>query len=237
MMDEQDKDIKKLFDEYADGLEPRPELSRRAREKLVSRRRDTVHRGRRAALVLACMAGAAASVTVCVFAVNSIFGTFGGNGSTGDHSPAAPAEPDTSYGIEYDVGDVRAVRITREDASEYFDLAPVEANYEIFSESYYACYMKESGELAYIRGSFGMSAENGTTQVALVAEKSKFRRTDLNADFAAIISNGGSPVTARAYIDGEYVSKTYLDAHGLHYYVTTMGNDAYAYNVIAEILT
>lgn len=235
-MDEQDKDIRKLFDEYADGLEPRPELSKRAREKLVSRRRDTAHRGRRAALVLACMAGAAASVTVCVFAVNTFFGAVGGgnSGGSGDHSPA---EPDTSYGIEYDVGDVRAVRITREDASEYFDLSPVEAKYEIFSESYYACYMKESGELAYIRGAFGMSADSGTTQVALVAENSQFRRTDLGADFAAIISSDGSPVTARTYIDGEYVSKTYLDAHGLHYYVTTMGNDAYAYNVIADILT
>lgn len=235
-MDEKDKDIRQLFDEYADGLGSRPDLAAKAREKMRVRRQADSARGRRAALVLACMAGAAASVTVCVFAVKTLFNVTGGmnDDPPTDNSPAVP--PSTVFTTTYAVSDVRAVAVSREVASEYFDISSIEAQCNVFAETYYACYLKDSGELVYVRGAFGMETEYGTTQVGVIAEKAAYRRTDLEHKFSNIIRDSATPLVAKAYIDGEYVSQVYLGTSSLHYYVTTMGNDEYAYDIVADLL-
>ena len=228
-MEEKDKDIERLFDEYADGLRPRADLASRARQQMQPRR-ERAHAKRVAVISIASFAGVAASIAVAVLSVNALFRVSGNDGA------GSSATPPAINATEYNIADVRAVSVSRETATEYFDLSSIEEQYNVFAESYYACYLKESGELVYVRGSFGLETENGTTQVGMIAEKAEYRRTDLNQNFKYIIGNSSEPITAKNYIDGEYISQTYWSTETTHYYVTTMGNDGTAYSVVADIL-
>ena len=227
-MDEQDKDIERLFDDFADGLESRPDLARKAQER-ISARRDGARGKRIAVISFASIVGAAASVAVGIFAVGAALRI--SNGSGNDSSA-----PPTVYATQYDIRDVRAVAVSRDEASEYFDISAIEDRYNVFAENYYACYLKNSGEFVYVRGSLGIETEYGTTQVGMIPEKAEYRRTDLGETFAEIIAENNRPAVVRTYIDGEYISQTYLGTATTHYYVTTMGNDENAYNVVADIL-
>ena len=228
-MEEKDKDIERLFDEYADDLRPRADLAQRARQQMQPRR-ERAHAKRVAAISIASLAGAAASIAVAVLSVNALFRA---SGRPGENSPASPP---AVYATEYNISDVRAVSISRKTAEEYFDFSAIERNCDIFDENYYACYLKDGGELVYIRGSFGMATESGTTQVGIIAEKAGYRRTDLIQNFKNIITTDDSPVVAKNYLDGEYISQTYWGTATTHYYVTTTGNDQAAYSVVADIL-
>lgn len=225
MMDERDKDIERLFDGYADELEDRSDLARSARERMRSQRHDSA-RGKRIALIsIASVAGVAAAAAVGVFAVSAALRIADvGNGS------APPAVNET----QYDIHDVRAVAVSREQAAEYFDISVIEERYNVFAENYYACYL-ENDELVYVRGSFGMETEYGTTQVGVIAEKAEYRRSDLKNSFAAVIAESNRPISVYDYINGEYVSQTYMGTESTHYYVTTMGNDENAYTVVTGI--
>lgn len=220
-----DKEIRRMFDEYADGLEPRPDLASRAHEKMNATRRDASRPVNRKHVVLISLASLAA-VAVGIFAVNAVKEIF-----DSDSSSSAPMQI-----TKYEVTDVRAVSVSREDISKYFDMSALEAQYDVFAENYFACYLKSSGELVYYRGTFGIETEFGTTQVGMIAEKAEYRRTDLETEFSGLLDANTAPVTEQYYIDGEYISKSYYSADDTHYYVTTMGNTEDAYEIISNMI-
>ncbi len=229
-----DKDIRRMFDEYADGLEPRPDLASKAREKMNSSRRDParrVNRLRAALIGLASLGGVAACVAVGIYAFNVVSRDLGGS-----TAPSAPSSPTPMQVTKYDVTDVRAVAVSRDEISKYFDVAALEAQYDVFAENYYACYLKSSGELVYYRGTFGMETEYGATQVGMIAEKAEYRRTDLETEFSALFGASAHPVTEQEYVGGEYISQTYYSPADTHYYVTTMGNEDKAQEIIECIM-
>ena len=101
-MDEQDKDIERLFDDFADGLESRPDLARKAQER-ISARRDGARGKRIAVISFASIVGAAASVAVGIFAVGAALRISNGSGN-------GSSTPPTVYATQYDIRDVRADR-------------------------------------------------------------------------------------------------------------------------------
>ncbi|MCH5154546.1 MAG: hypothetical protein J1F71_04975, partial [Clostridiales bacterium] len=168
-MNEKDKQIEQLFDEYASTLEPNERLADKARQSMRTNKGETKKRTWHAGLVAACAAVVATVlIIVPIFAVN-IFS--GGNNSSGGGTLAPEVH-------SYSISEIKANRVDADFAVDYLSTElPVGA--DIFSENYYACYIKQTGEFVYLKAVFGIEYNGGNIQMSVIAEKAGYAGSEL----------------------------------------------------------
>ena len=227
-MDEKDKQIERLFDDYASSLEPKVMLADRAKQKMQSKRK-----AKRPVFWVGLATAAAAVVMVAVFSVSLFFGGDDLSGGNSDNS-AAPDMPAVPAAQSYSISDVRAVAVDADFAKDYINTT-VPSGAEVFSQSYYACYINDTKEFAYLKAVFGVSYNGGNIQLSVVAETSEYVCKERVENFDTLIKGSGYKYCTE-YIKGEYVTMAYCKAEDCKYYVSAMGNVSGAQNIAAEII-
>ena len=222
-MDEKDKQIERLFDDYASSLQPNTHLASKAMEHMrAKQKRRTVIWGRLAA---ACGVFLVAIFAVTAFIGISILGGIGGNISD---------PPAVSSITNYSISEVRASKVDASFAADYLNMK-MPADAQIFSQSYYACYIKESGEYVYLKAVLGISYNGGNIQMSVVAEKSDYAGKELAAEYMSLMSDTGYKYDTH-YIQGEYMTMAYRKTDECNYYVSAMGNVDGAQNIVQFLL-
>lgn len=215
-MQDKDKQIEKLFDNYADSLPEQPHLAEKARGIALSRSRKKTRWW--VSFVAVC------GVLIAVLVLSL--------GVLGKLIPQV--RPQQNYSL-YTNSDVTGKRADLTLAKDYINIQGFDGNenYTVVSENYYAYYFKDSDELAYIKAFIGISTENGIVEVTLIAEKDQFVRMDLVSEYRRYIAGNNSPVTFENLEAnrGEYVTAAYFKAKGMHFYVATQSNPSTAYDV------
>lgn len=224
-MDEnKDKQIQRLFDDYAESLEVNSRLADKARDRL----RQSNERKSKAKRPwwLAVAAGCVAFVAL----VLSIPFMRSADGSGGNMRPV----PDTPKTKSYSISEVKATRADADFAKDYITTS-LNSGAEVFSENYYACYIKATGEFVYLKAVLGISYNGGILQLCIVAEKSGYEGEELTNDYKDVISDIGYKYNTE-YICGEYVTTAYRKKSDYKYYVTAYGNVEGGHSIVAEII-
>lgn len=216
-MDEKDKQIERLFDDYASELPPNIQLASRAKQKL----RDK-HKAKKpifwvgiASAAAAASAFAVGAVAITVFSLSSIWG---GNGHTGNGSDHAEAPAVHSYSIS----DIKAVSVDAEFAKNYIDVSGLDSA-EVFSQSYYACYLKGTDEFVYLKAVLGVGYNDGSLQMSIVAEKPEYSGEERTETYGKL-AYGTNYRYHTEYVKGEYITLAYCKTEEYKYYVSAMGN-------------
>lgn len=212
MIDEKDKQIERLFDDYASSLQPNTHLAYKAMEQMrAKQKRRTVIWGR--------LAAACGVFLVAIFAVAAVLGV---NilGLIGGKNTSTP--PNVSSITNYSISEVRAIKVDASFATDYLNMN-ISSDAQIFSQSYYACYIKESGEFVYLKAVLGISYNGGNIQMSVIAEKSNYAGKELAAKYKSLMFDTGYRY-GTDYIQGEYVTMAYRKTDKYNYYVSAMGN-------------
>ena len=222
-MDEKDKQIERLFDDYASSLQPNAHLAGKAAEKMRSKQKPN-----RRDVIWGSLAAVFGALFMAVFSVSTYFGRkyFG----SGNDNPASDSPPSI---VNYSISEIRASRVDASFAADYLNL-DIPSSAQIFSENYYACYLKDSGEFVYLKAVLGISYDDGNIQMTVVAEKSNYKGKELAAEFGFLMRDPGYNY-GTDHIRGEYVTMAYRKTNEYNYYVSSMGNVGGAES-IAEIL-
>lgn len=247
-MDEKDKQIERLFDDYASSLEPNEKLSVNALQKM--RGKNSKPKKSRAPVWIGAVATCAA-VAVVVFSVMSFWG---GNGSAGGHSnntgstgsmwpsePNAPSDSDNSPAIDapnsqqsYGVNDVRSADVNGSFAASYIDTSKL-SDAQIVNEKYYAYYLNTTDEFVYFKAEINISYNGGNIQMNIIAESSMFTNEELNQEYSAVIK-GSDYNFSTANNNGEYNTIAYCKQGGYKYYVSATGDADGAENIAKNII-
>lgn len=233
-MDEKDEQLSRLFDDYAEAMDPRPELSSRAREAMTAKTENKAKEKqppRRAVYIGLC--GLAAAAVVGVFAVGVLPRIFGGKNDSGGEDAAGPP---TSYATRYNISDVRAVSVSEEFADEYISMSAIKECAEVFAADYYACYIDGADDPVYIKAVFGVAADDGVIEMCVIAENGDYRRNDLESRFDGLITANGAYRYRYDRINGEYVTMAYFEAHAYNYYVVSTSSVEGAIDIIEKLL-
>ncbi len=217
-MDEKDKQIERLFDNYASTLEPNTRLADKARQKM---RKSTERPTKRRAWLIGVAATCAVVVTTVLIAAPFFSSDKAGGWTNNASKPVfpVPSAPEVQH---YSISEVRASSVNADFAKQYIS-TELPAGASIFSENYYACYIKETDEFAYLRAVLGVSYNGGNIQMSVVAEKSDYAGDELATEYKHVM-NGTGYNSYTQYINGEYVTVSYCAKDDYKYYVTTVGN-------------
>lgn len=225
-MDEKDRQIERLFDDYASSLEPNEQLANKAKQKLREKSKE-----KRPIFWVGLVSVCAAAVAVAVFSVSSFFGSDDtGLGNGGDYTNNSAIVPNVH---SYSISEVRAVSVSSDFAKDYINVEGIGA--EVFSQSYYACYIKDTNEFAYLKAVLGVSYNGGNLQMSVVAEKPGYMSKEREADYDSLIYGTGYKYY-NEYIKGEYVTMAYCKTEDCKYYVSAMGNAYGAQDIAAKII-
>ena len=152
MKQQNQNEIQKLFDDYAESLSPQPQLASRAKERYLSM--QVAQKPRRAV-----WAAAVCAVIVFVIAAAAVLPVLTGGG-----------EPQV-----YAASQTAGQRVDADFASEIVNLQAFEGSaYSIVSQKYYA--FRLDGNVVYVAAQLGFSTDQGIVEVQFVAEKDGFVR-------------------------------------------------------------
>lgn len=210
-----DERLNKIFDDYAETLTPREELSSKARNAMAaSKERSVSSRGKNVWLLnLAWILPVCIVFAVSVFVIRAIVLPDGND---------APFQGESSYPerVEYYAsGDVVGKSIGQKEAAQYLDVSVLSTNYQVTGERYYAFY-DYLGNLRYIKIYLGLRGVDGVfTEMEIIAERDGYVRNDLKDLYADCV--GSNKFLYRADYDesGEYVTRGYFEMNGVHFYV------------------
>lgn len=229
-MDEKDEQLSRLFDDYAEAMDPRPELSGRAREAMTAKatlKKKSDQQNRRAVYIGVSVAMAAFAG---VFAFGVLPHVFGGKNDGSGEDATGP------YAIRYDLADVRAVAVSYEFADDYINMNAIKESAEVFAADYYACYIDGTDDPVYIKAIFGVATEGGVIEMCVIAENGDYRRDDLANRFDGLITADGAYRYRYDRINGEYVTMAYFEAHAYNYYVVSASSVDGANDIIEKLL-
>lgn len=230
-MDEKDKQIERLFDDYASSLEPNVRLADRAKQKMQSKQKPKRTAAFWGGLVAACSAVLVIAFCMAAFMgkddTGSDSGGSVGGGSSTDNAPTAPALQG------YSISEVRAEKVDINFANQYINTQLDDA--QIFSESYYACYIKDTNEFVYLKAVLGVSYGGGNIQMSVIAETSDMTNKELAQEYERLMNGYGYRYSTK-YVNGEYVTAAYWAKADCKYYVSAMGNANGAQDLAAEII-
>lgn len=224
MMNEKDKQIERLFDDYASTIQPNTRLAVKAMEKLRTKQKPSNRRD----VIWGSLAAVFGALFMAVFAVTNYIGRKNHAGNGGDIVPDSPPSI-----VNYSISEIKAQKVDASFAADYLNL-DIPPSAQIFSENYYACYIKASGEFVYLKAVLGIAYNDGNIQMTVVAEKSNYKGKELAAEFEYLMRDPGYNY-GTDYIRGEYVTMAYRKTNEYNYYVSSMGNVGGAES-IAEIL-
>lgn len=226
-MDEnKDNQIQRLFDDYADSLQAEPRLADKARQQL---RQNNEQKSSRRRPWWIAVAAACAAVALLVWVAPFLRSA---DGAPGNQRPVpdGPVNDIKSYSIS----EVRATRTDADFAKDFINTS-LDAGAQVFSENYYACYIKATGEFVYLKAVLGVSYGGGNLQIRIVVEKTGYNGEEFTDDYKDVISDIGYRYNTE-FICGEYVTTAYRKKTDYKYYVTAMGNAEGGQNIIAEII-
>ena len=207
MKQQNQNEIQKLFDDYAESLSPQPQLASRAKERYLSM--QVAQKPRRAV-----WAAAVCAVIVFVIAAAAVLPVLTGGG-----------EPQV-----YAASQTAGQRVDADFAGEIVNLQAFEGSaYSIVSQKYYA--FRLDGNVVYMAAQLGFSTDQGIVEVQFVAEKDGFVRLDWRTDYERYLKdNDGLRVVERRpeNMPGEYVTNAYFKANGMRFYVYTQCNPSAA---------
>ena len=174
MKQQNQNEIQKLFDDYADSLSPQPQLASRAKERYLSM--QVAQKPRRAV-----WAAAVCAVIVFVIAAAAVLPVLTGGG-----------EPQV-----YAASQTAGQRVDADFAGEIVNLQAFEGSaYSIVSQKYYA--FRLDGNVVYMAAQLGFSTDQGIVEVQFVAEKDGFVRLDWRTDYERYLKdNDGLRVVER----------------------------------------
>ena len=227
-MKKQDDLIKQLFDNYADELTPRDDLSSAARYEMTAmseQRKPSASTRKNNGFVRHLGWLIPVSFVVLFVSVLLVFLPVLGlndDPNSGNHNTQLPTTETV-----YTFADVKGRRVTLDDCDDILQISRlVEADYEIVSERYYAFYT-ESGELRYVKALLGVRNSNGFfTEIEIIAEVDGFVRKDLKSTYD-MYSRYDGMVSDSGYADnGEYVTQAYFAARNMHFYVVAQSGQA-----------
>ena len=227
-MNEKDKQIERLFDDYASSLEPNERLADKARQTL---RKPKERRGKKRRAVKVGIAAACAAVAVVT--VVSVAPILAARNSGRSDNSVEPA-PDIPRITFYSVSEIRARRVNADFARAFIDTADIE-NAQVFSEDYYACYIKATNEFVYLKAILGVDCGDGNLQMSIVAEKSTHAGEELAEQYRHVIGERGFGYTTD-FVAGEYVTMAYWKSDKYNYYVSALGNAYGAQYLAADII-
>ena len=224
-MNEKDRQIERLFDEYGSSLQPNTSLTGKAAEKIRDKKppkRSNVIWGS-----IIAASGSALAVVLAVFALIGRFGSGEGGNGESDDTPMQSV-------ISYNINGVKARKVDASFAADYLN-TDIPTDAQIYSQSYYACYIKDTGEFAYLKAVFGISYNGGNIQMSVVAEKSNYRGKELSDEYGYLMHGSGYRYDVER-ICGEYVTMAYLKTDEYKYYVSAMGNVSGAQDIAEHIV-
>lgn len=228
-MDEKDKQIERLFDEYGSSLQPNDRLADKARQKMRSAKGK---KAKKPAMWIGIAVACAAAFAVSVFSVVSFFNNadrlFGGNTNNSASTPSAPAVQ------SYKISEVRAQSVDGDFAKAYINTSAL-ADAEIFSEKYYACYIKDTDEFVYLKAVLGISTDSGNIQMDIIAEIPGYINDERAQDFKRLMRRPEYSYYTD-YVNGEYMTIAYYAKSDYKYYVTAIGNTDGAQDIAQSIV-
>ncbi len=229
-MNDKDKDIQQLFDGYADSLETRPDLADAARDKL--RAVSPAPKKRKTALwVSLASVGSAAMCALVVIAAVNLVGKVD-NSLPSDQSPSEPDNPLPS--VSYTINQVRAERVDTGFMENYIDMVGASAYGDVFAENYYACYLKDSETLVYVKAVFGVDTGYGNIEMSVIVENTGYERDDLKSKYSGY--RKGEYTYRTEFVRGEYVTYAFYSDKDYRYYVSAMGNVDGAQNIARKLI-
>lgn len=241
-MDDKDRQLQQLFDDYANELPERHDLASKARAQMTEKngkryeretRRISARAKRRTVIITVSSLAAAAAVGVFAFGVLPKMLVGGSNSGT---PPATDGDASLVGITRYSLDEVRAVSVSAEFAKSYIDLDELRAQSDVFDEHYYACYIENKEDPVYVRAVFGVGTTNGTTEMSVIAERDGYRRNDLQKSYGGLITPSGYYMYYNDYDRGEYVTAAYFAARGYNYYVYAQSGAGFANDLIENLL-
>ena len=227
-MDEKDRQIERLFDDYASSIEPNAHLANKAKQKMQAKRKN-----KRPIFWVGLVSAVAAAAAIAVFSVSSFFGNVDNSGD-GPSNDAAPNVPPISAAQSYSISEVRAVSVDYDFAKDYINTIDL-GDAEVYSQTYYACYVKDTDEFAYLKAVLGVSYNGGNIQMSVVAEKPEYECTERVDNYKSLVNRDRYGYYTE-YINGEYVTMAYCKTKDCKYYVSAMGNVMGAHQIAAKII-
>ena len=214
-MDKKDKQIEQLFDDYASSLQPNTHLAGKAMEQMRAKQK-------RRTVILRRFAAACGVLVAIVFVLTAFIGKNILDVIGGSNNSTPPNQPPPQRVTSYSISEIRASKVDANFAADYLNIN-ISPSAEIFSQSYYACYVKQSGEFVYLKAVLGISYQGGNIQMTVIAEKSNYAGKELTAEYSSLMGGTGYRYDTD-YIRGEYVTMAYRKTDEYNYYVSSIGN-------------
>lgn len=235
-MDEKDKQIERLFDDYASSIKPNERLADKA---IQTMRTERVKPKSKRTAVWISMAASCAAVLITVVSVVSFYGYNGGEGggsSLGDASGdfthgAAPSAPEMC--VSYVFSELRAESADRNIADNYINTAVLNSM-QTTSESYLRYYYKDTAGFVGFKAELEIAGEQ-PCKIEIFAENMSYKCAELSQKYAALMTGAGYAYNAE-YSDGAYVTLAYCEKKGFRYYAQASSGGEDAHGIIAEII-
>lgn len=218
IMMKQDDKIKQLFDNFADELTPRDDLSNKAKATL-RQKRPRSGRGWIFAVAMACVA---------LLIVSSVLRIVtNGNGDHG--SDVKPPQQEEQYST-FALSDVKGTRLA-EGSKDFADAAKLvgvelfkDASFTVVSQRYVAFYFKNNADtLAYVKAYLLVRSDDCALELTIIAETDGFVSNDLQWLYRS--GTHGSVSQSNVTEQGEYASIGFVrnSAENTHFYVYATG--------------
>lgn len=243
-MRKQDETVKNLFDDYAEELSPRDDLSGKAREAMLrqsAQRQQQQTRKRQTYRRFVWVGSTCCAVLILVLCLGVLLPMLSPSTTPdGTGNPSTPQPVTATKPTYYTFADVKGRSVSADYCDESLQISRLKQSdeYIVVSERYYAFYTEE-GELRYIRALLGVRSASGAfTEIELVAEVDGYVRSDLSDTYEFCSRYSGMVSDGEYSKDGEYVTRAFFSARDMHFYVVAR-NGQYtdeAEKIISQIL-
>ena len=237
-MKKNDDSIQKLFDDYAEGLQERGDLSSRARQALAE---QNAKRAKQRKLKFWNWLAPVFAVLIVVVSISIWSPIFGGQVGTVPNPPDGSGDGSTQNAqiTYYSLSDVKGRTVSASQIAATLDVSPIESDDEfvIVAARYYAFYF-ENGELAYVKAILRVRSEEGLCEITIIAEVDGLVRKDLRDYYDNYIRGNDYPtMNTQLGEKGEYVTNACFNSANAHYYVVAMtgANGQLAEKIISKI--
>ncbi len=221
--------INQIFEQYADE-QPQVDiaLTQKAKAYMQKPRKKSANTWILLASVLCCLVVCFVSVSV----FNNLFGSIVPN-PDGDSSNNQGAAPPSSVVItNYNAKDAVGQTCQMSEI-QGVNLQLVLDSYNVVSQKYLAYYV--DNQLVCYKVTFGVVNDMGIAEVTILVELDGFVRNDLKDEYKQM-SQTLSTFTAKTE-RGEYVTKAYLQAIGVHCYLQITGDVSNADQIATKIFS
>lgn len=226
-MKKKDETIQNLFDDYAEELIPRVDLTEKAKmEMAANKQAKPSHSARKKSSFWLHFAWVTPVVAVFIVMVVVLFNLpiFSLPDLSEQNTPSKPATPTVAY---YTYADVKGRRVSISEYDDELQISRLETyGYEVLGAKCYAFFTEEN-ELRYIKAYLGVRSPDGVfTELELIGEVDGYVRRDLQDIYNNYKYNDGLSVGSRYDDSGEYITQAFFATRDLHFYVVARNGES-----------